>query len=62
MVDTEPDYMNIILANQIIENNLHMNTEQKYSNKIKRFYDWFQKIHRELCGSPDNDDLDLVAI
>ena len=62
MADTEPDNMNIILANQINENNLHMNTEQKYSSKIKRFYDCFQKIHRKLCGFPDNDDLDLVVI
>ena len=62
MADSETNNMNMILADRIIDNNLHKNTKQKYSNKIKHFSEWFQKNHMELCISLDNNELDLVAI
>ena len=52
----------MILADRIIDNNLHKNTKQQYSNKIKHFSEWFQKAHPELCLSRDNDEIDLVAV
>ena len=61
IAETEPGISNILLADRIMDNNLHRNTKKQYSNKIKHFIDWLSKFHPEFFIS-ESMELRLDAI